>query len=106
MSQYVYECSCVEGDGQAISDMTEQAIDVGYRTALRHCQGLLDWAATKGYAKRATAGLTLREDWAVSFHRSRFQGRRCYYICWSAIEFVWVEVSNGKVSGVLPGSSG
>jgi hypothetical protein len=90
MKPYRYETSCVESDGPSITAMAEAATDVSYRTVLRRCEGLLEWAVGQGYKRRRDQGLTLRNDWCVSYHRSRYRGRPCYYLCWSSIEFVWV----------------
>jgi len=35
--------------------------------------------------------LKIDEDYSVSFHRSKFKGKRCYYVRWSGIEFIFVK---------------
>jgi hypothetical protein len=84
----------VHSDGPSINDMRDHPScrDVTYETMLRHCD-LLSWATEHNYDSRSNAkdshGLTLRNDWAVSYHRSVFQGQPCYFLVWSAIEFIW-----------------
>ena len=90
MKPYRYTTSCVESDGPSIQAMQEAAQDVSYRTMLRRCAGLLEWAVGRGYKRRRDRGLTLRADWHVSYHRSTYRGAPCYFLCWSSIEFVWV----------------
>lgn len=93
MKRYKYMTSCVDlssGEVDALGEMIQTASDVSYRTLLRHCEGLMEWASGKGYEKHPRLGLTLKNDWAVSYHKSTFKGRPCYYIAWSAIEFIWV----------------
>jgi len=82
MPNYRFITSCVEARGSDINEMTEQAIDVSYRTMLRHCDGLLE--------RRKDQGLTLAEDWHVSYCRSKYRGKRCYYVVHSSIEYIWI----------------
>lgn len=89
---YEYLTSCVDSTADAINAMVVRAIDVTYRTMLLRCPGLLDWAESVGYERDGrSGGLTLERDWAVSFHRSKYRGKRCYYVRWSAIEHIFVE---------------
>lgn len=97
MKRFRYATSCVESNGDAINEMRHHSAmqNVSYRTMLKHCDGLLDWAEEHGYDLWRNAadshGLTLRDDWAVSYHKSFFENRRCYYLVWSGIEHIWVE---------------
>lgn len=70
--------------------MVDQAVQVSYRTFFRHCAGVATWAKHSGYATRSDKGLTLDKDWHVSFYRSKFRGKPCYYMYHSAIEYIWV----------------
>jgi len=94
----LYETDCVSSDGPSINAMRDHPAErrVTYETMLKHCDGLLDWAHDNNYDLRSDAadshGLTLKNDWAVSYHKSFFQGRRCYYLVWSGIEFIWTEI--------------
>ena len=44
-----------------------------------------------GYNWDNQGGLQLHNDWIVTFHKSKYNGKKCLYIRWSAIEFVWVK---------------
>lgn len=89
---YEHHTSCVQSTAKLIGDMVAAASDITYRTMLKHCPGLLDWAESVGYERNSRwGGLSLKNDWAVSFHRSEYGGRRCYYVCWSAIEHIFLE---------------
>ena len=83
---------CIGSNGPDIEAMTEAAIDITRRTFLQHVDQseLADIAEHLGYCWHPSQGLTMAADWAVSYHRSKYQGRRCYYFCWSAIEHVFV----------------
>ena len=92
---YVYFSNCVHLNGQDIEEMVDQAIDITWRTFrqyvnLEHLKELYpfnyyDWKPGKG-----DGGLRLKDDWAVSYHRSWFRGVRCYYIQHSGIEYVFL----------------
>jgi hypothetical protein len=88
---FQYLTCCVNSDAKSIGDMVDAAIDITYRTMMKHCPGLIDWAVSVGYVRHPSQGLTLKGDWAVSYHRSKYRGRRCYYVRWSAIEYIFVE---------------
>lgn len=93
MSQYTYFKSCVDhepGEVPALTYMVENAIEVTLATMRRNCAGLDAWAKAKGYEKDARVGLTLKNDPYVSYHRSRYENQICYFLVWSAIEFIWL----------------
>lgn len=90
---YRFETDCIHADGDSINEMRgPRAVEVSYDTMLRHCD-LLSWAIEHGYEARSNqgSGITLQHDPYVSYHRSTFEGRPCFYLVWSGIEFVWVE---------------
>lgn len=73
---------------QDLHDMMEGAREVSFKTFCRHC----DWqpvAQRLGYAVGGERGLRLGGDYHVRFHRSKWRGKRCYYMVWSAIEHVF-----------------
>jgi hypothetical protein len=91
--KYVYETSCVDIScllADKLTEMIDNATDSNYNAMLRNCKGLLEWAREKGYERSVRQGLTLKNDWHVSYHRSTFMGQPCFYLVWSAIEFIWV----------------
>jgi hypothetical protein len=74
------------GDGDAINEMRRQSYPITYRTMLKHCEGLLDWAKDAGYDRY----LTLKSDWHVSYHKAKWKGIPCYYLVWSHFEVIWL----------------
>jgi hypothetical protein len=88
-----FHTTCVNSTGPAIREMVEQARDITYRTMMKHCPGLIDLAVQLGYERHPAQGLTLKNDWHVSYHRSRYQGRPCYYFRWSGIEHIFLEAA-------------
>lgn len=88
---YRYETCCIHSDYESITSMTEQSSDVSYRTMLKYCD-LASWAEDHGYEVRQNVGhgLTLKGDWHVSYHKSVYRGKPCYYLVHSHIEYIWV----------------
>lgn len=82
---------CIGSNGPDIEAMTEAAITITRRTFLKHIDrnDLECIEGGLGYEKDPRKGLTMAADWHVSYHRSKYQGRRCYYFCWSAIEHIF-----------------
>jgi hypothetical protein len=76
---------------KALGQMVEAAKDVTYRTMLSRCREMLTWARRQGYDLDRRRGLTLSNDPTVSYHKSKFNGQPCYFLRWSAIEFIWVK---------------
>jgi len=86
-----FRTSCVNSTASAISDMVDNAIDVSRKTFLKHVDrdDLAAMEAAMGYADHPSRGLTMAADWHVSYHRSKYRGRRCYYFCHSCIEYIF-----------------
>ena len=91
MKNYHYETSCVRSTAKLINAMTEQARPVTLRTLRRRCQDLPQWERDMGYVTGNQIGLHLKDDWAVRFYRSRYNGRPCYFIHHSSSEHIWTE---------------
>lgn len=88
---YRYFTNCVNSTERAINDMRAVATDVSYEQFAHQCHGLPEWAEQMGYSKNPgkSGNLTLRKDFHVSYHRSKYKGRTCYYLIHSAIEYIW-----------------
>lgn len=87
--KYRYLTCCVHSTAEKIGAMVEQAVDVSFATIKRHCSDVHQWAHDMGYAVGGERGLHLKDDWAVSYHRSSYDGQPCYYIRHSAIEHIF-----------------
>jgi hypothetical protein len=73
----------------ALQAMIDQAREVTLRTIRRHCVGIECWESNMGYdILNERGGRRLKNDPQVSYHKSVFRGRPCYYITHSAIEYV------------------
>ncbi len=85
---YNYKTNCVNSTAQLIGHMIEAAQEVSYRTFIRY----VNWREVSqmlGYSTDSRHGLTLKHDYAVTYHKSTYDGAPCYFVVWSAIEYVW-----------------
>ena len=93
MKDYQYLCCCCDlsqpKDVEGLNQMVREARQVTYRTFRKYAVGLDQWAREKGYGEPRS--LTLKRDWAVSFYKSKILGNPCYFLRWSAIEFIWIK---------------
>lgn len=80
---------CVGLSGRDITDMVDQSRQITSQTLRRRIgpDAWRDLSERLGYGD--CPGLRLDSDYAVSFHTSRYLGRRCYYVVHSAIEYVF-----------------
>jgi len=85
MKQYHYLTNCVSSSAIKIQAMVDNARGITYNTIQRNCQGLQEWSKNMGYNRN----LTLKNDWAVSFYKSKYNNKPCYYIRHSSIEYIW-----------------
>jgi hypothetical protein len=71
--------------------MTDRGVELDYETFRDEVGSSLDdWAEAHHYSLVASDGLTLKADWHVAYYRSRFDGKACLYLVWSAFEHIWV----------------
>ena len=88
--------SCVSAKGEDIDEMNRAARDVTYRTMLKHVgDAFIEAQEQCGYDVRnqRTHGLFMKNDWAVSYHRSTYQGKPCFFFRWSHIEHIFQEAA-------------
>lgn len=88
---YRYRTNCVNAKALDIHKMTGQAKDITYETFVKHCHGLQEWCQQNGYSINPgkSGNLTLKQDWAVTYYKSKYRGVKCYYMKHSAIEYIW-----------------
>lgn len=93
MEKLQYTGCCVHLNGEDINDMKDRAIDITYQTLAKHVdrEELNTMIECLGYdtGPGRRGGLRVHDDYAVSFHRSKYRGRRCYYIAHSGIEYIF-----------------
>jgi hypothetical protein len=92
---YQFETTCVNSTGALIDAMTSTAKECTYRTMRKHVgDAMVEIERQLGYdvGHGREIGLRLSKDWAVSYHRSTYDGRPCFYFVWSHIEHIFCEV--------------
>lgn len=90
-----FYCDCVSwpaGKVNALTTMVDDSIEVTRSTFMRHVDlaDLKDLEVRLGYALHSSQGLTMAGDWHVSYHRSKLNGFRVYYLRHSSIEYVFI----------------
>ena len=94
MRRTFYIGSCVELPGEHITEMVDAARQITYRTFMAHVdRGIMEslFPEYNWPGKPGNFGLWLCNDWHVSYYRSTYRGRRCYFIEHSAIEYIFAE---------------
>ena len=91
MKKFKYETCCVHAEGEDVQDMVDQGRDITYHTLFKHVS--LDEVSElfPTYSRNSRKGLTLKNDWAVSYSKSYYRGLPCYYINHSMIEYIFTE---------------
>ena len=90
---------CVHSTAGAIRPMVDAARQIQWETFRRHVpvelvREVFPFYSYRGEQRNPATGeqtcpFHLKDDWAVSFHSSRFNRRPCWYIRHSAIEYIF-----------------
>jgi len=86
-----YETCCVNSTAAKIHAMVDRAREITYRTFARyvtseHLAEVFPWY-TWGPGRKG--GLRFKDDFAIAYYRSEYNGRKCVYINHSAIEYIF-----------------
>ena len=91
MFRFLTNCVGVpKPDVPDLISMIDEAVKITRRTFLKYADRgqLARLEHDLGYFK---GGLTMAKDCHVSYHRSTYKGKRCYYFRHSAIEYIFIE---------------
>jgi hypothetical protein len=93
--QYHYVLNCTNlKHGKPIQDMIDEAEDISWEEFNKYIsnQELRSiFGDIYDYDNQDNkVGLKIQDDYAVSFHKSFFQGVPCYYLVHSAIEYIFL----------------
>ena len=91
MSTYTFLTSCVHGDVDALEAMIDRARQITWPT-FRHRVPLGEIEELFPTYSYRGVGLHIKDDWAVSFWKSKYKGQLCYYLEHSCIEYIWTEI--------------
>jgi hypothetical protein len=75
-----------------LHDMDERAREVSYETVRRRL-GTAELQVTFPdyiWGAGRKRGLRMKNDWAIRYYRSRYNGRVCYDVDHSSIDHIWV----------------
>ena len=88
--KYQFETSCVQSTAEKIHAMVDRAREITYQTFVRYVD-LEELKLFNGYTwgPGRQEGLRLKDDWAVRYYRSRYNGRKCVYMDHSRIEYIF-----------------
>lgn len=90
MAKFSYKTCCVESDADSINEMMDRAREIKFATLIRHV-GRDELASVfPGYGR---GSLKIENDYHVRYYSSRYQGRRCYVVRHSAIEYIFTRDS-------------
>lgn len=91
MERLAYTIDCVSAKGDDIQEMIDVSREIKRSTFIKNVDrlDLESQAWHMGYENHASKGLTMKDDWAIGYFSSKYQGRKCYYFTWSAIEHVF-----------------
>jgi len=84
-----YHGNCTELKGDDIEAMVDQEKEISLRTMRKNCD-ISELEKLWGYAIGHEKGLHLKDDWAIRCFKSKYKGKPCYFICHSAIEYVYL----------------
>lgn len=79
----------------ALVDMINDNIEITRRTFLKHVdreeQRQMELSLSYVLHPRTDHGLTMAADWHVTYHRSKYAGKRVYYFRYSSTEYIYTE---------------
>lgn len=88
MKHFRYYTNCIScGDSDAINEMKDGAKQVTLSTIRRHCSDFNELVSILGYNKK----FPISKDYHVSFWKSKYKDKCCYYLEWSRIEYIFIE---------------
>jgi hypothetical protein len=83
--KYQYFGNCINLNGSKISDMVNDSKQISYNTFTKNIDGgrtvLNEMFGTVPH---------ISKDWSVSFYSSKYNGKKCYFLKHSAVEYVFM----------------
>ena len=91
ISQHIYNycASCISASANDIDDMVDNATQISYNTFIKYVSIEDLKSMFTVYAWGNKKGLKLKDDYAVSYYKSKYKGQPCLYIRHSSIEYVF-----------------
>lgn len=89
MKMFNYKTNCTLALAEDIESMVDGSREITYETFMRHVSDYDLEALFPFYNWRGRGGLTLRNDYAVSFFKGNYVGKPVYYVQHSCIEYIF-----------------
>lgn len=90
MGKYRFFTNCILSTAEKIREMTDTAQEITFATFCKHVDMEDLRNVVNGYAWGSEKGLHLKDDFMVSYWKSVYDGRPCYYMDHSRIEYIFV----------------
>lgn len=92
MNKFCYHTNCIGSNGGSIRKMVESSKKITFSTFVKNCdsEDIKTLAAYLGYACGKEKGLHLKDDCMVTYYKSEYNGKTCYYMSQSAIEYIFL----------------
>lgn len=86
-----YRTNCVQSTAYHINTMVDASKTISRVTFLKYVdrESLNAVEGILGYESHHSQGLTMAQDWHVSYHRSVYRGHPCVYFDHSSIEYIF-----------------
>lgn len=90
---YGYIGCCTSLAGIFVAAMKYTATQISRRTFLKYVDPSVihEIEQALGYERTKRKGLTMKDDFHVSYWRSMYRGQPCVFFQWSAIEYVFTK---------------
>lgn len=84
-----------------LKQLVDDARDISRKTFLKYVdpEEMLQIERDLNYVRDPRQGLTMANDFHVSYHRSKLRGCPAVYFVWSAIEYVFTDLNCLERSG-------
>lgn len=93
-----FETDCVHSTAELINAMVDTATEITWKTFRNHIdlqelKSIFPFYSWRGEIYNSEGELTvtfhIKDDWAVSFYKSNYNNKPCYFLVHSAIEYIF-----------------
>jgi len=88
---YILIGNCVSLSGDFITEMKDNSETIFYEDFVEYVSEKEIRAIFPDYDWHGEGGLEFRDDYAIGFYQSKYNGVPCVYFSHSAIEYVWIK---------------
>ena len=89
--QYAWNCTSTPGPVELLDEMVDDAIEIKRSYFMKFISAEQLQELFPFYCKRKDQGLTLANDYHVAYFSSYYNGKKCYFITHSCIEYVFTK---------------